>query len=195
MRNQLVTDLRSNIFMLVPVTFFILKNPYLIAKPEGLAGFVQKIHFSKNDLEIWLKRRRYIDKLVRKQILKAKKFSRAELLNNQRKKNEDKLVLNITYHLSLARSKIIMTRIHFLLRPNNEHNKVFRDIPIMGFRRDKYLKYILVRAKIPQIKNKGCCGSCKEPRCEIYVHIIPTKSFLLQNHLLQNANMRLDQKI
>ena len=39
--NQLVTDLYlnplipSNILMLVPVSFFILKNPYLIAKPEG----------------------------------------------------------------------------------------------------------------------------------------------------------------
>ena len=52
-----------------------------------------------NDLEIWLKGRGYSDKLVRKQILKPRKFSRAKLLNSHRKKeNEDKLVLNITYH-------------------------------------------------------------------------------------------------
>ena len=63
-----------------------------------------------NDLEIWLKGRGYSDNLVRKQILKARKFSRAELLNSQRKKeNEDKLVLDITYHPSLAQLKVIMS--------------------------------------------------------------------------------------
>ena len=80
-----------------------------------------------------------------KQILKARNFSRAELLNNQRKKeNEDKLVLNITYRLSLAQLKVIMARIHLLLTSDNEHNKVFRDAAIIGFRRAKSLKDILV---------------------------------------------------
>ena len=52
-----------------------------------------------NDLDIWLRERGCGDKLVWKQILKARNFSRTELLNNRRKKeNEDKLVLNITYH-------------------------------------------------------------------------------------------------
>ena len=70
-----------------------------------------------------------------------------------------------------------MTRIHLLLTPDNEHNKLFRDIPIIGFRRDKSLKDILVRAKIPQIKNKVWCGHCKGPRCEICKHIVPTRNF------------------
>ena len=56
----------------------------------------------RNDLEIRLKGRGHSDKLVRKQILKARKFSRADLLNNQRKtKNEDKCVLHTTCHPSL----------------------------------------------------------------------------------------------
>ena len=67
-----------------------------------------------NNLEIWIRERRYSDKMVQKQILKARNFSRTELLNNQRKKeNEDKLVLNIMYHPSLAQLKNIMTRTHF----------------------------------------------------------------------------------
>ena len=41
-----------------------------------------------NNLEIWLRRRGYSDKLVRKQILKARKFSRAKLLNSQRKERK-----------------------------------------------------------------------------------------------------------
>ena len=36
-----------------------------------------------NELEIWLKERGYSDKLVRAQILKARKFSRSEVLNKQ----------------------------------------------------------------------------------------------------------------
>ena len=84
---------------------------------------------------------------------------------------------NKFYHSSLAQLKVIMTRIHLLLTPENEHNKVFRDVPIIGFRRAKSLKDILVRAKIPQIKNKGWCGPCKGPRCEICKHIVPTRNF------------------
>ena len=70
-----------------------------------------------------------------------------------------------------------MTRIHLLLTPDNEHNKLFRDVPIIGLRRAKSLRDILVRAKIPQIKNKGWCSPCKGPRCEICKHIVPTISF------------------
>ena len=47
-----------------------------------------------------------------------------------------------------------MNKIHLLLTLDNKHNKVFRDVPIIGFRRAKSLKDILVRAKIPQIKKK-----------------------------------------
>ena len=34
-----------------------------------------------------------------------------------------------------------------------------------------------MRAKVPQIKNKGLCGPCKGPRCEICKHIVPTRNF------------------
>ena len=62
-----------------------------------------------------------------------------------------------------------MTRINFFLTLDNEHIKVFRDGPIIGFLRAKSLKDILLRPKIPQIKNKG-------PRCEICKHIVPTRN-------------------
>ena len=38
-------------------------------------------------------------------------------------------------------------------------------------------KDILVRAEIPQIKNKGWFGPCKGPRYEIWKHIVPTRNF------------------
>ena len=55
------------------------------------------------------------------------------------------------YHPSLVELKVIMTRIHILLGTDNEHNKVFREVSIIGFRRAKSLKNIIVRAKIPHI--------------------------------------------
>ena len=69
-----------------------------------------------------------------------------------------------------------MTRRHVLLTPDNEHNKVFRDVPIIGFHKTKNLKDTLKTSKIPQIKNKGWCG--KKSRCEICKHIAPTKNFI-----------------
>ena len=51
-----------------------------------------------NDLEVWLKNRGYNEKLVRQQILKARKYRRTELLHSQREEvHINKLVLNITY--------------------------------------------------------------------------------------------------
>ena len=81
--------------------------------------------------------------------------------------------------MSLAQLKSIMTRIDLLLTPYSEHNKVFRDVPIIRFRRAQSLKDILVRVEIPQIKNKGWCGPCKGPRSEICKHIVPTRNFAL----------------
>ena len=73
-----------------------------------------------------------------------------------------------------------MTRIH-LLTTDNEHNKVFRGVPIIIIYKGKSLKDILARAKILQIKNKGWCGPCNGPRCEICKHIVPTRNFISFN--------------
>ena len=78
---------------------------------------------------------------------------------------------------TLAQLKIMLTRIDLLLTPGNEHNKVFRDVPIIGFRRAESLKDILVREKMSQIINKQWCGPCKGPGCEISKHIAPTRKF------------------
>ena len=52
-----------------------------------------------NQLECWLRDRGYNEKVVRKQILKASKFTREDLLNQDSKtKGKNKLVFNFTYH-------------------------------------------------------------------------------------------------
>ena len=102
-----------------------------------------------NELEVWLRERGYSDKLVRQQVLKARKHRRKDLLNGMKdKRNDFKLVLNITYHSNVSNLKDTMSFLHLLLTPDQEHQKVFHKVPIMGFQRGKGLKVILVRAKV-----------------------------------------------
>ena len=71
-----------------------------------------------------------------------------------------------------------MSFLHLLLTPDQEHQKVFHKVPIIGFRRAKNLKNFLVRAKVsPVQKNEGFCGLCKKSRCEICEHIVSIDSF------------------
>ena len=84
-----------------------------------------------------------------------------------------------------------MTRIHLLLTPDNEHNEVFRDVLVIGFRRAKSLNHIFVRAKVPQIKTKIGAALVKD----LYVKFANILHLLeILHHLLQNAHARLDQK-
>ena len=123
-----------------------------------------------NDLEKWLELRGYGNKRVRKQVLKARKFGRDELLDRERKNKEaPKVILNLTYHPALSSFKRTLEKLHILLTPDKEHQKVFPDIPVIGFKRSKSLKDHLVRAKLPKLEvetSEGCKG-CGHKRCQV----------------------------
>ena len=69
----------------------------------------------------WLGKRGYSDKMVRQQILRARKFGRNELLNKEKNSpSENKLVLNITYHPAYSRVKEVLTNIPVLLTHNKD---------------------------------------------------------------------------
>ena len=90
---------------------------------------------------------------------------------------KNNLVFNITYYPIFSKLKNILSKIR-LLTPAREHRKVFENIPIIGFKKGKSLKDILVRAKVPPLKTeKGFCGPCNKPRCEICKHITKTHQF------------------
>ena len=76
-----------------------------------------------------------------------------------------------------SKLKNVLSEIHFLLTPYREHGKVFEKVPMIGFKRAKSLKDILVRAKVaPLEKKKGCCRSCGGTRCEICKHVGTTET-------------------
>ena len=51
-----------------------------------------------------------------------------------------------------------------MLTPEAQHRKVFPEVPIVGFKRGKRLKDLLVRSKVP-VDGKSC--GCQRKRCEV----------------------------
>ena len=123
--------------------------------------------------------KRCIEKLVRQQILKARKYKTTELLQSQREEvHKHKLVFNISYYPIFSKLKNILSKIHLLLTPDREHSNVFENVSIIGFKKRKSLKDNLVRAKLPPLKTEeGFCSPCNRPRCEICKHITKTHQF------------------
>ena len=131
-----------------------------------------------DELESWLQKRGYSQKLVRQQVLRARKFKRDELLDKQPAERKSVLTLNITYHPAYAKVKNILSEIHLLLTPNEEHRKVFPNIPLVGFKRGKSLQDFLVRAKLPPLKpTESGSKPCKGSRCEVCKYISCTNTF------------------
>ena len=134
---------------------------------------------SCNQLECWRKDRGYNDKFVRQQILKAKKFTREDLLNQDSKtRGRNKLVFNFTYHPAYLKLKHILSNTNLLLTPDAQHRKVFPEVAIVSFKRGKILKDLLVRAKVPVEKEtdgKSC--RCQRKRSEVCTFLEEKSTF------------------
>ena len=133
-----------------------------------------------NELESWLKKRGYKDRMVRNQILRARRCDRDELLERKELNRKDPdLVLNITYHPAFSKLKSVLRNIHILLTPDSEHRRVFQSIPVIGFKRARSLKDILVRAKLPEETSKaGGSSRCGGKRCDVCKYVCETDTFV-----------------
>ena len=106
------------------------------------------------------KRKRLHEKLVRKESLKAKSQPRETLLDKgKRSGNDYRVTFNITYYPVFKNIRIVS---------DEQHRKVFTDIPRIGFKSGKILKDDLVRSVLPKIDVAGNSGPCceKRPPCE-----------------------------
>ena len=131
-----------------------------------------------NELEQLLLERGYNQKMVRDQILRARKKSRDNILDNAfPKKTEEKLTFNITYYPVFRNVKNILEELHILLTPNKEHKRVFPNVPVVGFRNGKSLKDHLVRAALPKIEKTGGSEPCGKKSCQVCDSISTTNSF------------------
>ena len=100
------------------------------------------------------------------------------LLEKDRNQSEKdpKVVLNITYHPAFSGLRNILSNIHILLTPNIDHQKVFKDVPTIGFKNGKSLKDFLVRTKLPE-SNEGESAGCMGKKCKICPFVTSSTTF------------------
>ena len=108
-----------------------------------------------NDLERFLLERGYSSKFVVKEKILARKITRNELLDKENSHgNDSKLTFNVTYYPMFRHLKSQLKELHVILACDEDHQKVFHEVPIIGFKNIKDLKLHFVRAVLPYINEK-----------------------------------------
>ena len=133
-----------------------------------------------NDLERFLLERGYSSKLVRKEILRARKIPRNELLDKEKSQgNDSKLTFNVMYYRLFRHLKSQLKELHVILTCEEAHKKVFSEVPIIGFKNNKNLKPHLVRAALPDINevDEWEPSGRKRPPCQLCSSMKNTSAF------------------
>ena len=131
-----------------------------------------------NELEGWLIKRGYSEKLVRSKVLEARSFKRKDLLYREKSERKEKITFNLTFHPAFQSLYKVLRKLQTILSCDKIHKEVFQDVPIVGFRNSKSLKDMLVRAKVPPLKQtEGSCKGCSGKRCGVCSFIKCTTQF------------------
>ena len=148
--------------------------------PYGQALRLRRIAFDDTilegrcvKLEGWLVKRRYPKRMVTDQLGRAKIQDRNALLDFERGSvdNNRRPVFVLKYHPALTKKvHDIVRNLHTILLCDEEHRRVFADMPLVAFRRTKSLSDILVRAAVPKALDQteiGCRGCHGRWDCEV----------------------------
>ena len=116
-----------------------------------------------SDLEKCLIERGYSKPEIRIQLLRAWGFLRDSQLDRENsRKEQNKIIFDLTYYPLFQNFKNILAELHFLLTPVDAHKVVFTNLTIIGFKNDRSLKYHLVRAVSHKVnaesRSKPCQG-------------------------------------
>ena len=62
-----------------------------------------------------------------------------------------------------------LKELHIILASDEDHKKVFAEVPNLGLKKNKNFKSHLVRATLPDINEVGRCKPCvgKRPPCQL----------------------------
>ena len=128
--------------------------------------------------------RGYSEREVRKQVLRARSFSRDSLLDKESTRDEqNKITFNLTYYPAFQNVKKILAELHLLLTLDVAHKAVFTNVPTIGFKNDKSLKDHFLRAVLPNIDAEGRSKPCggKKRSCEVCKSVNDTSHFKRRN--------------
>ena len=117
---------------------------------------------------------------MRKEILRARKIPRNELLDKEKSQgNDSKLTFIVIYYPVFRRLKSQLKELYVMLACDEADKKVFSEVPIIGFKNNKNLKSHLARAALPDINEVGRCKPCggKRPPCQLCSNMKNTTTF------------------
>ena len=97
--------------------------------------------------------------------------------------NDSKLTFNVTYYPVFRHLKSQLKELHVILDCDGDHQKVFPEVPIIGFKNNKNLKSHLVRAVLPDINEVNICGPSdgKRPPCQLCSNMKNTSIFKIKH--------------
>ena len=93
--------------------------------------------------------------------------------------NDSKLTFDVTYYPVFRHLKSQLKESHVILVCDKDHQKVFPELPNIGFKNNKNLKSDLVRAALPDNNEVGRCEPCggKRPPCQLCNNMKNTSTF------------------
>ena len=78
---------------------------------------------------------------MRKEILRARKSPRNKLLDKEKSQgNDSKLTFTVTYYPVFRHPTSQLKELHVILACDEDHKKVFPEVPIIGFKNNKNSK-------------------------------------------------------
>ena len=100
--------------------------------------------------------RGYNEKMLHKQILRAREHSRNDVLKREKSQmSEQNITFKITYYPAFQNVRAIMEELYILLTPNKEHKKLLTNVPVIRFRIGKVLKDYIVRVTLDILNEIG----------------------------------------
>ena len=125
-----------------------------------------------------LKKRGYNNASINHCFNKASGIDRKDLIQYKEKNANNRVPFVITYHPALSNLSNIVREHWTTIQKHPELCKIFKEPPVLAFRKPKSLKDILVRADIsPRSAYNGQCQKCDSRRCMTCTNIQCTQTF------------------
>ena len=169
-------------------------HPYSLKKsiPYSQALRIKRICTSTEEykthctaLRQQLVEKRYNANLIKEQIERVDCLDRELLIIENKPKKSKIIPLSVTYNKNLPNIKSILDKHWHILKSNNQHEQIFKENPIIAFRKNKSLKDIIGGNTIEENKRKlkvkkkttGKCSPCFSNKGLCCNHILNTSTF------------------
>ena len=130
-------------------------------------------------------KKKYPADLITEQMERVDTLNRSDLLNNEKKMNDNILPLSTTYNKNLPNIKSILEKHWHILKVNPEFEQIFKVNPMIAFRKNRSIKDIIggdtiennKRMLPAKTKKAGKCSPCFSNKGLCCNHVENTTSF------------------